>query len=152
MPQSSPAGGVIEVAAGIVRRAGRVLVTRRLAGAHLGGLWEFPGGKIEPGETPPEALRRELAEELAVRVRVGPLWGILRHRYPERDIRLHFHFAWIARGTPRAAASEEMRWATPVELAELPFPGADRPVVAALLRCHHEGVPLHRSRSPEVTS
>lgn len=147
-----PGGTVetVEVAAGIVLRGGRVLVTRRLRGAHLGGLWEFPGGKIEPGETPAAALRRELAEELAVRVRVGPLWGVLAHRYPERDIRLHVHFAWIAQGTPRAAASEEMRWATPPELAALPFPGADRPVVAALLKCHHEGVPLHHSRSREV--
>lgn len=140
----------VDVAAGIVLRGGRVLVTRRLAGAHLGGLWEFPGGKIEPGETPEEALRRELAEELAVRVRVGPRWGTLRHRYPERHVRLHVLFAWIARGTPRAAASEEMRWATPPELAGLPFPGADRPVVAALLKCHHEGIPLHHSRSEEV--
>jgi 8-oxo-dGTP diphosphatase len=139
----------IEVAAGIVIRGGRVLVTRRRAGAHLGGLWEFPGGKIEPGETASCALRRELAEELAVQVRVGPLWGVLAHRYPEREVRLHFLFAWISRGEPRAIASEEMRWATPPQLAELPFPGADRPLVAALLRCHHEGVPLHRSRLPE---
>jgi 8-oxo-dGTP diphosphatase len=140
----------IDVAAGIVLRAEKVLVTRRLAGAHLGGLWEFPGGKIEPGETPAAALRRELAEELAVRVRVGPLWGILAHRYPERNVRLHFHFAWIARGEPRPAAAEELRWATPPELAELPFPGADRPLVRALLRCHREGIPLHHSRLPGV--
>ena len=139
------------MAAGIVLRAGRVLVTRRRAGAHLGGLWEFPGGKIEADETPPVALRRELAEELCVRVRVGPLWGILRHRYPEREIRLHVLFAWIARGTPKAVASEEMRWATPPELDELPFPGADRPVVAALLKCHREGIPLHHSRFHEVS-
>jgi len=138
----------IDVAAGIVLRGGKVLVARRRMGAHLGGLWEFPGGKIERGETAREALRRELAEELAVGVRVGPLWGILPHRYPERDVRLHFLFAWIARGEPRAVAAEELLWATPTELAELPFPGADRPLVAALLRCHREGVPLHHSRLP----
>jgi mutator protein MutT len=136
----------IEVAAGIVLRAGRVLVARRRAGTHLGGLWEFPGGKIEGGETPSAALRRELAEELGVGVRVGPLWGILLHRYPEREVRLHFLFAWIARGEPRAAAAEELRWVTPEELAELAFPGADRPLAAALLRCHREGIPLHHSR------
>jgi 8-oxo-dGTP diphosphatase len=140
----------IDVAAGIVLRGERVLVTRRLAGSHLGGLWEFPGGKIEPGETPAAALRRELAEELGVGVRVGPLWGILSHRYPERDVRLHVLFAWIARGEPRPVASEELRWATPVELVELPFPGADRPVLRALLRCHREGIPLHHSRHPET--
>ena len=136
----------IEVAAGIVLRARRILVTRRRAGTHLGGLWEFPGGKIEGGEDPAAALRRELAEELGVPVRVGPLWGILLHRYPERAVRLHFLFAWVARGEPRAVAAEELRWVTPEELAELPFPGADRPLAAALLRCHREGVPLHHSR------
>jgi mutator protein MutT len=138
----------VDVAAGIVLRGERVLVARRRAGSHLGGLWEFPGGKIEPGETPADALRRELAEELLVRVRVGPCWGMLHHRYPERDVRLHFLFAWIARGEPRAVAADEVRWASPAELAELPFPGADRPVVTALLHCQREGIPLHHSRFP----
>lgn len=141
----------VDVAAGIVIRGGRILVTRRPADSHLGGLWEFPGGKIEPGETAEQALGRELAEELGVEARVGALWGILSHRYPEREVRLHFLFADIATGEPRAVASEEFRWATPPELAELPFPGADRPVVAALLRCHREGVPLHHSRLPQET-
>jgi 8-oxo-dGTP diphosphatase len=139
---------VIDVAAGIVLQDGRVLVARRRKGDHLGGLWEFPGGKMEPGETPHDALQRELAEELGVRVRVGPLWGILSHRYPERSVRLHFLFAWIEEGEPRAAAAEELRWATPPELASLSFPGADRPLVTALLRCHRRGLPLHHSRLP----
>jgi 8-oxo-dGTP diphosphatase len=139
---------VIDVAAGIVLQDGKVLVARRRESDHLGGLWEFPGGKIEAGETPEEALRRELVEELGVEVRVGPLWGILSHRYPERSVRLHFLFAWIERGEPRAAAAEELRWAAPPELAELPFPGADRPLVTALLRSHREGLPLHHSRLP----
>lgn len=138
----------VDVAAGIVLRGDRVLVARRRAGSHVGGLWEFPGGKIESGETPADALRRELAEELVVRVRVGPLWGTLRHRYPERDVRLHFLFAWIAQGEPRAAAADELRWATPAELAEMHFPDADRPVVTALLHCQREGLPLHHSRFP----
>jgi 8-oxo-dGTP diphosphatase len=136
----------LEVAAGIVLRGDRVLLARRRAGTHLGGLWEFPGGKIEVAETPEDALRRELAEELGVEVRVGPRWGILHHRYPERPVRLHVLFAWIVRGEPRAVAAEELRWAAPAELAGLQLPGADRPLAAALLRCHREGIPLHHAR------
>jgi mutator protein MutT len=78
---------VIEVAAGLVVRDGKILITQRLAEAHLGGLWEFPGGKRERGETYPQCLRRELREELGIEVRVGELVEDVTHPYPARSRR-----------------------------------------------------------------
>ena len=109
---------------------------------HLGGLWEFPGGKIEPGETPEAALVRELHEELGIDVRVGRLWGILVHRDTERAVRLRFLFAEILNGEPHPIEVDEVRWAGAADLGELEFPEADRPLVAALVRAAREGKPL----------
>ena len=123
-------------------RDGRVLVSRRPAGAHLGGLWEFPGGKLEPGEDEESALVRELREELGIEVRPGASCGILRHRYPEREVVLRFRFAEIVAGEPRPLEVDEVRWATPDELGKLHFPEADRPVVTALVHAGRNGTPL----------
>jgi 8-oxo-dGTP diphosphatase len=138
----------VEVAAGIVIDAGRVLLTRRREGDSLGGLWEFPGGKIHAGETVAEALIRELQEELGIHVRPGPPWGTLRHRYPEREVRIHFLFVDDMRGVPQAHAAEELRWVSPAAMEELSFPDADRPLVLDLIRRHREGVPLRDAAPP----
>ena len=113
-------------------RGERVLITRRPAGTHLEGLWEFPGGKIEPGETPAQAIARELDEELEIVVRVGPRWGVLLHRYREKAVRLHFHFAELVSGEPRPVGVSEVRWVDRHEIESFSFPEADRPLVAAL--------------------
>jgi len=138
----------VVVAAGLLVDNDRVLVTRRRAGDHLGGHWEFPGGKVRPGESVPAALARELEEELGVRAEPGASWGTVRHRYPERDVRIHFLFARIVDGTPHPRAADELRWATPPEMLEMPFPHADRPLVDELARCHASGIPLGESRQP----
>jgi 8-oxo-dGTP diphosphatase len=132
--------------AAVIVRDGRVLVSRRPAGTALGGLWEFPGGKIEAGETDRAALARELREELGIDVRPGPLWGILRHRYPEREVVLRFRFAEIASGEPRPLEVDEVRWVAAADLPELAFPPADRPLVADLARAGREGIPFTRLR------
>jgi mutator protein MutT len=126
---------MVEVAVGVVFDADRVLLTRRAPGAHLGGLWEFPGGKLEVGETPEEALRRELAEETGLQVIVDRPLATIEHRYPDRRVRLHFFECRIAAGNRDPhfhSALSEARWIPVNELDGIPMPEANRPVVAAL--------------------
>jgi mutator protein MutT len=116
---------VIEVSAGLVFRGGKLLITQRHAGAHLGGLWEFPGGKREEGETFEECLVRELREELAIEVEVGELVESLTHAYPEKTVTLKFfHCRWKA-NEPQAIDCEDLRWVTAAELNDYEFPAAD---------------------------
>src|SRR2546423_2979763 len=88
---SSCATHPIEVAAGLVFRAGSLLITQRRPQDHLGGLWEFPGGKREPAETFEECLRRELREELGIEVQVQGLLASVQHAYPEKTVLLQFY-------------------------------------------------------------
>jgi 8-oxo-dGTP diphosphatase len=118
----------IVVAAAVIRRGDHYLVTRRQAGVHLEGYWEFPGGKCEPGETLAECLLREIREELDVSVRVGDEILVAAHEYPDRVIELRF-FRCEMSGEPRAMLGQEMRWVAGADLAALAFPPAD----AALL-------------------
>ncbi|HOF61021.1 MAG TPA: (deoxy)nucleoside triphosphate pyrophosphohydrolase [Candidatus Latescibacteria bacterium] len=125
----------IEVVAAVIRRGGRVLVTQRNPDSHMGGMWEFPGGKVEPGETHAETLKRELREELGVRTIVGEKITLIRHAYPDRTVRLHFYRAELRDGgEPRPIGCAALRWVTPDELATLPMPPADAPVVGMLQR------------------
>jgi 8-oxo-dGTP diphosphatase len=116
---------VIDVTAGLVFRAGRLLITRRPAGTHLAGLWEFPGGKLEPGETFEAALVRELDEELAIDVEVGELVEAITHDYPEKSVHLRFYRCrWTAR-EPHPHEVAAIAWITRDELADYEFPAAD---------------------------
>ena len=119
------------VVAAVVEQDGRFLVTRRLEGTHLSGLWEFPGGKCEPGETLEACLQREIQEELGVTADVHEEVVTTEYDYPERTVRLHFLRCDLA-GPPRAVLGQEMRWVTRVELRTLPLPEADRALVEAL--------------------
>lgn len=121
----------IDVVAAVVERDGALLITRRLAGTHLAGQWEFPGGKVEPGERDDEALRRELLEELGVQAEVGELVLATAHRYPERHVTLRF-YACAIRGEAHPALGQEVRWVPRGELAELEFPAADAALIALL--------------------
>jgi len=112
----------------------RVLLARRAPSAHLGGLWEFPGGKIEPGEEEGAALARELAEELGIEVlRARPLIRVC-HAYPERRVALSVWWVEAWRGEPRGREGQALAWIGAGELADRPMPAADRPVVRAVLR------------------
>lgn len=124
---------VIVVLAAIVEREGRLLVTRRLEGTHLAGLWEFPGGKCDPGETHEACLARELSEELGVTSSIGPEMLTVEHAYPERTVRLHFRTCTIA-GDPRPLLGQEIKWVERSDLASLEFPDADRELIDMLSR------------------
>ena len=123
---------LVDVVAALVEREGRWLVTRRPEGAHLAGLWEFPGGKIEPPESPAQALARELAEELAIDVEVGPLRWETSHDYPDRTVRLRFFDCRWTGGAIEHRGVAEHRWVTGAELRELPFPPADTELIRIL--------------------
>lgn len=117
----------ILVAAGVVLSGGRVLITQRKAGTHLAGAWEFPGGKVEPGEDPRASLERELREELGVEAEAGEILDVTFHRYPEKAVLLLFFEATLREGSPEPRPLEvaALRWAGPDELDERDFPPAD---------------------------
>jgi len=125
-----PTPGLVVVAA-IVEQDGRFLVTRRLEGTHLEGLWEFPGGKCEADETHEACLAREMAEELGVDVEVGSEVLAAEHAYADRTVRLHFRRCAI-RGTPEARLGQQIRWVDRAELRTLPFPPADAELIEVL--------------------
>jgi mutator protein MutT len=119
------ANPVIEVSAGLVFRAGKLLITQRHARAHLGGLWEFPGGKRERHETFEACLVRELQEELGVAVRVGELFDTVTHAYPEKTVCLKFFLCHLTAGEPQPLDCAAVQWVTSEELAAYQFPAAD---------------------------
>lgn len=122
------------VAAGVLIERETVLLSRRKAGAHLPGRWEFPGGKVEPGEDPREALRRELVEELGIDVSVGEILDVTFHRYEDADKAVLLLFFEAARSAgspePRPLDVAEVRWATADALDPATFPPADLAVLA----------------------
>jgi len=129
---STPASRVVEVAAGLIFREGKLLITQRHAGAHLGGLWEFPGGKREPGETFEQCLRRELQEELGCDVQVLELVQSLTHSYPEKTVHLQFYRCrWLAH-EPQAIDCAAVQWVMREELSNFEFPAADAKLLQLL--------------------
>lgn len=122
----------ILVAAAVVLRAGRVLLTQRKSGTHLAGAWEFPGGKVDPDEDPRDAVARELREELGVEITVGDILDVTFHRYPEKSVLLLFYEATLAEGSPepRALDVADLRWAAREDLRDEVFPPADVAVLA----------------------
>ena len=124
---------VIEVAAALIRdTAGRYLITQRRRGSHLEGLWEFPGGKQEVGESPEACLKRELAEELSASFAVGEKFTTIRWEYPDRTVILHFFRCRLESGTIEPRESQTMAWVAAERLEEFDFPPADRELVARL--------------------
>jgi 8-oxo-dGTP diphosphatase len=124
---------VIEVVAALIQDGeGRYLITRRRGGSHLAGMWEFPGGKREPGEALEDAMRRELTEELSASFGVGEKVETVRWEYPERTVVIHFYRCRLESGTIEPLESQAMDWVTPERLRELDFPPADRELIARL--------------------
>ena len=116
---------VLQVSAGLIFREGKLLIAQRFKEAHVGGLWEFPGGKRECDETSEECLRRELQEELGVSVRVGQLVEEIAHAYPERRVLLRFYRCSLDAGEPMALGCAACKWVSRKELADYDFPAAD---------------------------
>jgi 8-oxo-dGTP diphosphatase len=131
----------IHVVAGVIRDVqGRVLLAQRTGSRDLAGLWEFPGGKVEPGETPAAALARELHEELGIEAAAGAPLIRVPQRYPQPHPgkRLLLDVYEVAhRGTARGLEGQALQWVMPEQLSTYPMPPADRPVVAALLQPAH---------------
>jgi len=123
----------IEVAAGLVFRQQRLLITQRPPGGHLAGLWEFPGGKREPGESFPACLERELQEELGIAISVGEELEQITHRYPEKTVHLRFFRCSWRQHEPQALGCADFRWVTQAELREYEFPPADARLLDKLL-------------------
>ena len=127
-------GKSVHVVAGVLRDAlGRVLLARRTEGRDLAGLWEFPGGKVEPGEAPEAALVRELREELGIEAKVGAALIRVPQQYPDKRLVLDVRHVQFT-GTPKGLDGQALVWAPLQTLASYPMPPADRPVVAALLQ------------------
>jgi 8-oxo-dGTP diphosphatase len=121
----------IVVTAAVIQRGTAFLVTRRHEGAHLGGYWEFPGGKCESGESLETCLVREIREELDVEARPGREVLACAHEYPGKIVELHFFECDLA-GEPRAVLGQEMRWVPQAELRRLQFPPADDALIDLL--------------------
>ena len=123
----------VHVAVGVILDAQRrILITRRAAGAHQGDLWEFPGGKVEAGETLAAALERELREELGIAIgRTSALLEV-HHDYDDKAVLLDVHVVWDYNGEPRPLEAQPMAWVTPQELALYEFPAANLPIVEAV--------------------
>jgi mutator protein MutT len=124
---------VIEVAAALIRDgAGRYLITQRRRGSHLEGLWEFPGGKREPGEDLETCLKRELAEELSATFAVGRRVHTVRWEYPDRVVVIHFYECRLESGTVHPGEQQAMAWVEPDRLRDYAFPPADRILIERL--------------------
>ncbi len=127
-------GGVVtEVAAAVIEADGRYLITRRVRG-HLEGFWEFPGGKVRPGETLPECLRREVREELGIEVSVGEKLETVTWRSPNRTLVLHFFRCGLAGGEIAPQEGQAFAWVAPEELERYQFPPADASLIRRLRR------------------
>lgn len=122
----------IEVAAGVIFRGGKLLITQRPLEAHLGGRWEFPGGKREAGETFEQCLHRELLEELGVEVVIHELLESVTHDYPEKSVTLQFYRCSWKANEPRAIGCRALRWVNSSDLASHQFPEADIKLVELL--------------------
>lgn len=129
-------GDVMDVVAGIVWQGQRFLAARRPQGKPMAGWWEFPGGKVEAGESPAAALVRELAEELGIGVRACTFWQEVEHFYAERQVRVRLHFFHVTEfdGTPRPNEGQELRWLEPDMAQQMDFLPADKALLPLIER------------------
>ncbi len=111
---------------------GQILIDKRKAGGTMGGLWEFPGGKIEPGETVAECIVREIREELAIEISVGEHLIAIEHTYPTFQITLIVHHCQHISGIPQSIESDEIRWVNVNDLASYQFPAANLEIINAI--------------------
>ena len=122
----------IDVSAGLVFHKGKLLITQRRAKDHLGGLWEFPGGKRESNESDEDCLRRELREELGIEVEITELIESIQHDYPEKSVHLKFFRCGLLKGEPAPLACDSIAWVSPTQLSNFDFPEADQRLLGKL--------------------
>ncbi len=123
-----------DVTAAVIQHEGKILIAQRPLEGMLGGLWEFPGGKTEPGESLPDCLRREIEEELGLKIEVGAPVTVVKHSYTHFKITLHAFYCALEAGAPRAIGVADWRWVSLAELDEFAFPRTDQQIIAALRR------------------
>ena len=120
------------IVAAIIRRDDLILITKRPDNVHLAGLWEFPGGKVESGESLEAALHREIREELGVEITVDREFFSVAHEYPDKSVHLHFFDCTILRGEPQPLEVADLRWVKTGELVDFEFPPADVELIRRL--------------------
>lgn len=147
MEKATPARKLV-VAGLITSLDGRVLLTQRRADQPLPLQWEFPGGKIEPGEAPTQALARELAEEIGVHVRIGRIWDVLHHAYDDYEVIMLVYHCMLGPGEePQCLEVHDMAWCEPSALEAYDILPADRPLIVRLME---EGPPAPPSELTAV--
>lgn len=130
--QKNPVLFPVDVACAVIRKQGKILIAKRRQKDHLGGLWEFPGGKRIAPESLGSCLERELLEELGIRVKPGRFLARIDYRYPEKKVSLYFYECELLEGRPFAHASLEYRWVWTFELCRYSFPPADEELLNLL--------------------
>ena len=120
---------MIAVVAALIVRDGKLMIAQRPAGKHMAGKWEFPGGKIEKGETPEKALERELSEELGVKTETGRIYYAIHHSYPEKDVLLLFYRSRLLEGEPRPIEEADIRWIEESQIRDFDWAEADAPLI-----------------------
>jgi len=122
----------IDVVAAIIREDDKVLITQRPDNVHLARLWEFPGGKVEAGESLEIALRREIREELGIEIRVDGKVLTVEYDYPTKSVRLHFFYCTVLDGDAQALNVADLRWVNPQDIGNYHFPPADAEIINIL--------------------
>ena len=122
----------IDVVAAIIRKDGEILITQRLDNVHLARFWEFPGGKVEFGESFEVALQREIQEELGIKIRVNDEFLTIDYDYPTKSVRLHFFNCTVLQGDPRPIDVADLRWVNPDDIGNYQFPPADAELITKL--------------------
>jgi mutator protein MutT len=123
----------ISVTAALIFRDGNILITKRPAGYHLAGLWEFPGGKQEPGESLEECLEREIKEELDIEIHADRFFSTVRHEYEKKIVSLHVFECVHLSGEPKAIECQEFKWVKPEDLLLYEFPPPDLEIIKMLV-------------------
>jgi mutator protein MutT len=122
----------INVVAAVIWKDGEILITKRRSNVHLANLWEFPGGKVESGESLESALLREIQEEIGIKIRIDDEFLAIDHDYPTKPVRLHFFNCTLLEGDPRPLDVADLRWVKPSDLDNYEFPPADDELISQL--------------------
>ena len=122
----------IHVSAGLIRKNAKLLIAKRQKGSHLAGYWEFPGGKLEKGESPQACLEREIEEELGIKIRAGQVLLTVEHAYQDKTISLYVMNGSVLSGQPRALECQAFKWVEIKDLQNFVFPPPDMKVIAYL--------------------